>query len=53
MAHPLIKLAERLERRAQARANKRNAEIALSDPHIARDVGLPYRPRPRIKVDLW
>ena len=53
MPHPLFSLAERLERHAEARARRRAMERAQADPHLARDVGLPYRPAPKVRIDRW
>ena len=53
MAHPLFHLARRLEKRRQDRRTLEAARKAQADPHLARDVGLPYRPAPKIRPDFW
>lgn len=54
MSHPLFNLARKLERRRRANLRTRRAmDLALNDPHLARDVGLPYRPAPKPRTDLW
>ena len=53
MAHPLHALAERMERRAKARRSLHALRKVEADPHLARDVGLPYRHTPKERTDLW
>ena len=53
MANPLFQLAQNLALRAERRRNFRRLKEVQSDPHIARDVGLPYRPRPHEGTDRW
>lgn len=53
MAHPLLTLARKLEQRNKLRRNKRDLKRAITDPHVARDVGLPYHPKPILRTDQW
>ncbi len=53
MAHPLFHLAARLEKRRTRARTLRAQDLVQSDPHLARDVGLPHRPAPKVRVDLW
>ncbi len=53
MANPLLTLATRLERIAAERRARRARELVQSDPHLARDIGLPYRPREPRRVEPW
>lgn len=54
MSHPLFNLARKLEKRRRTDATTLRAmDAALCDPHLARDIGLPYRPAPKPRVDLW
>ncbi len=53
MAHHLFRLAEQLERHAQKTRAKRAMEQAQANPHLARDVGLPHRPLPKVRFDQW
>jgi hypothetical protein len=53
MRHPLRSLAYRLARHG-ARGRTRHAiEQVQADPHLARDIGLPYRPRRERRITLW
>lgn len=53
MAFPLFDLAKRLEAKAQSVRTLRRLADVQSDAHLARDVGLPYRPRPQVRIDRW
>ncbi|MDU8945156.1 hypothetical protein [Ovoidimarina sediminis] len=53
MAHPLHDLAHALERLRENRRGQAALEAALSDPHRARDLGLPPRPLIRKDVTPW
>lgn len=53
MAHPLHVLARRLEKTTAERRSKRAMSDAITDPHLARGVGLPYQPRPTPRIDRW
>lgn len=53
MAHPLFDLIEKIEKRNRKKRSYRAAEDVQTDPHLARDVGLPFKPRPKVRVDLW
>lgn len=50
MPFPLFEFARKLE--ARGRDKRRIAEIQ-SDPHLARDAGLPFKPRPLTRLDQW
>ncbi len=53
MAFPLFSLADRIvERRTQLRSRRALKEV-LSDPHLARDLGLPYQPREPRRPEQW
>ena len=51
MANPLFQLAQNLTARTERRRSFRRLKEVQSDPRIARDVGLPYRPRPHQGTD--
>ena len=53
MANPLFHLARRLEKRKHHRRTLEAARKAQSDPHIARDLGLPYVPPSPFRADSW
>ncbi len=53
MAHPLFHLAARLEKRRTRARTLRAQDLAQTDPHLARDVGLHYRPAPKVRVEQW
>ncbi len=53
MGHPLMDFARRVERRAAARRMEKALNTALSDKHLADDVGLPHQPDPSRKLKLW
>ena len=53
MRHPLHALAERLGRHAERGRTRHAIEQVQADPHLARDIGLPYRRRPKRQVTLW
>ena len=53
MTFPLFHLAKSLDRRAQKRRSLRKLVDLQTDPHLARDIGVPYRPRPPVRVDRW
>ncbi len=53
MTHPLFHLAKILSDRNARRRSLRRLKDVERDPHLARDVGLPYRPRPMVRVDKW
>ena len=53
MSFSLFDLAARIEKRAAHRRSLRRMANVQNDPHLARDVGLPYRPRPHVRVDQW
>ena len=53
MANPLFHLAQNLTARRERRRSLRRLKEVQNDPHLARDVGLPYRPRPPVKTDKW
>lgn len=43
--HPLHALANALSNKRKARQTHNALKDVLSDPHLARDIGLPHRPR--------
>ena len=49
MTNPILSFANALDRRRQKRA----VADAQANAHIARDIGLPYRPQPVRRTDLW
>ena len=53
MSYSLFDLARALEANAAKRRTKRRLSDVQHDPHLARDLGLPYRPRPHERVDQW
>lgn len=53
MTNPLIDLARRLDRRREETRQRHAFEDALTDPHLARDLGQPHRQRRRSNFDLW
>ena len=53
MTFSLFDLARSLEARAEASRQKHRLADVQRDPHLARDIGLPYRPRPAVRVDQW
>lgn len=53
MTHPLIELARRLDRRRARARQTHRLDAALSDPHLARDLGLPHRARRTTDRTLW
>ncbi|MDA8584685.1 hypothetical protein N9L47_00280 [Rhodobacteraceae bacterium] len=53
MANPLFHLAQALEARAAKRRSFRRLKDVQNDPHLARDVGLPYRRQHDVKIDRW
>lgn len=53
MPFELFSLARRLEARATERRNRKRLADVQRDPHLARDLGLPYRPRPAVRIDKW
>ncbi len=53
MAHPLLSLARKLEQRREALRLRHDLNGVINDPHIARDVGLPYVPTPKPRIDRW
>ncbi|MEM7719600.1 MAG: hypothetical protein AAF222_10385 [Pseudomonadota bacterium] len=53
MTHPLHSFIERLERRAERNRDKRALRQTQADPHLARDIGLPFKPARARKPELW
>lgn len=53
MTHPLFDLAHRLDRRTRLRRREKALEEALTDPHLAKDLGLAHKPRRRSDPNLW
>ncbi|MDA9865412.1 hypothetical protein N9C96_01920 [bacterium] len=53
MAHPLHTLAGKLEKLTAERKSRHAMHAAIADPHLARDVGLPHKPRHIPRVDRW
>lgn len=53
MSYSLFDLAAKLDARAARRRSRRRLADVQSDPHLARDIGLPYRPRPQVRIDRW
>jgi hypothetical protein len=53
MTHPLFDLARRLDRRTLLRRREKSFRDALSDPHLAEDLGLAHRPKRRSDPTLW
>ena len=53
MGHSLLKIAHRVERRANARRMKMTLNAALTDRRLAEDIGLPHRPDPVRFGTLW
>lgn len=53
MTFPLFELARRLEGRAKEKRAMRKLADLQSDPHLARDIGMPYQPRPLTRIDKW
>lgn len=52
MTFPITRALNGLSRRVQAKRGVRHLHVALEDPHLAKDLGLPHRPRPP-KVDRF
>lgn len=50
MPFPLFEFAKKLEARNR---DKRLMAEFQSDRHLARDAGLPYKPRPLTRLDQW
>lgn len=53
MPYSLFDLAARLERRANDRRSLRRLAQVQRDPHLARDIGMPYLPPMHPRVDKW
>ena len=53
MTHPLFDLADALDRYRKRRRGQEALNDALADPHRARDVGLPHRPRHLTELRKW
>ena len=53
MPHPLFNYAERIAARRSRKRSLKALETALSDEHLARDIGLPARPPQKIGVLPW
>lgn len=53
MPHPLLFLADKLDRLMAERRGRRAGHDVQADPHIARDIGLPYRPQKKQRPELW
>lgn len=53
MFRSLHSLAKRLQDDTKQRRTWRAIAEAQSDPHLARDMGLPHRPKPTRRTDLW
>ena len=53
MGFSLFDLAREIETRASERRMRRRQAEVQRDPHLARDVGLPYRPDPKVRIDKW
>lgn len=49
MTHPYLSLSRAVQRRRDART----VRDVQANPHIARDIGQPYRPQPARRIDLW
>ncbi len=53
MPHPLRALANRLDQRRLDRRTRRDIKLVETDPHLARDIGVPHRPRTERRITLW
>lgn len=53
MTFPLHDLARVLEARHARKRTLRRLHQLQADPHLARDIGVAYRPRPHPRVDQW
>ena len=53
MAYSLFDLAKSIEARAARQRSRRRFTEVQHDPHLARDIGVPYRPRPPVRIDQW
>ena len=53
MPFSLFDLARRLEQGAKVRHTKRHLRDVQTDPHLARDIGVPYRPREPARTEEW
>lgn len=53
MTHPIHTFLSRLERDARRRRTHRDMERVQADPHLARDVGLPFKPAALRKPEQW
>lgn len=53
MPFSLFDLAQKIEHRVQKRRSLKRLNEVQSDPHLARDIGVPYRPREPFRIDTW
>ena len=53
MGFSLFDLARSIEKRASGRRARRQLTDVQRDPHLSRDLGLPYRPLPKLRIDRW
>ena len=53
MAFSLFDLARKIDKLAANKRSVRRLHDITHDPHLSRDIGVPYRPRPKVRVDRW
>ena len=53
MSHPLFEYADRIAEYRRRTRSLKALEAALTDEHLARDIGLPVRPPKKIGVLPW
>ncbi|MCG6882766.1 MAG: hypothetical protein LJE62_03300 [Silicimonas sp.] len=53
MPFPLFLLADAIDRHAAERRSRRRLADIQTDPHLSRDLGLPFRPHPRTRTEQW
>ena len=53
MSFSLFELARKLEAQSSERRSRQRLADVQRDPHLARDIGLPYRPAPTVRIDRW
>ncbi|MEO0917396.1 MAG: hypothetical protein AAFY31_10505 [Pseudomonadota bacterium] len=53
MTHPIHAILSRLDRYGAQRRTRHAMAKAQADPHLARDVGLPFKPAVSRKPELW
>ena len=53
MTHVLHRATRLLQTSKKRRQTSRKLDAVLRDPHLAKDVGLPYRSHSPRKSELW